>query len=56
MKAETSKWIRNVSPAGRPRTAERMGLFAVVNAIAEGLAFTSIDNPTGKPVTRNFSK
>lgn len=40
---ETSKWIKATSPGGRPRSFERLAIFALNLAIAEGLPFTALD-------------
>lgn len=36
------KWISSYSPMGRRRTPERVMIFAIANAIAEGLPFSTI--------------
>lgn len=51
-----SKWIHNKSASGKIRTPERMGIFAINNAFAECLPFTSLDalGIKGKHITYNY--
>ena len=55
MNTQNIKWINSKSPAGRVRTFERIAIFALNNAIAEGLAFTALDGLgiKGNRITHN---
>ena len=51
-----AKWISNKSASGKTRTPDRMSIFAINNAFAEGLPFTSLDalGIKGKHITYNY--
>lgn len=50
------KWIKNKSASGKPRTLDRMAIFAITNAFAEQLPFTALDcfGIKGKTITHNY--
>jgi len=40
---ESAKWVKATSQGGRPRSFERLAMFALNLAFAEGLPFTALD-------------
>ena len=48
--------IQAVRKNGKRRTPATMGLFAEVNALDEGLPYTTLHHLSGRPYTFNFKK
>lgn len=55
VKGIKAEGIQAVRKNGKRRTPATMGLFAEVNALDEGLPYTTLSHRSGRPVTFNFN-